>query len=65
INIVLTASDREEIDLPTSSPTLNRPIIERNIFGGISENGIIVSRGAINKNQIGTSWVCNVPYSSA
>ncbi|CAG8514750.1 975_t:CDS:2, partial [Racocetra persica] len=65
INIVLETSDREEMDFPSSPPTLNKTIIERNIFGGISENGIIIGRGAINENQIDTSWVCNVPYSFA
>ncbi|CAG8544637.1 14225_t:CDS:10, partial [Dentiscutata heterogama] len=56
INLVLATSDKEEMDFSASSPTLNTIFTEKNIFGGISENGIIVGKGAISENQIGTSW---------
>ncbi len=35
----------------------------KNIFGAVSENGVIIGKGK-NVNNDGITWVCDIPYST-
>ncbi|CAI2170378.1 8657_t:CDS:2 [Funneliformis geosporum] len=61
IKIAMSTLDRDNLDPIAISNLLKNN--NKNIFGAIGENGIIIGKGK-NVNN-GITWVCDIPYSTA